>query len=151
MALAHEQRQQRARRTHQRARDDHRQIVNGKTIRRHRQAGEGIQQRDDDRHVRPADGHDHGHAEEQCQHKHDDERRRATAAGTIVRQPAAQADNDEQDEAVQKVLPGERVRLFKFPLEFQISDDAAGKGERADERGEEHGAGDERGQSRADA
>jgi hypothetical protein len=34
--------------------------------------------------------------------------------------------------------PGNVYRLFKFSLQFQIRDDAAGKRERADERGEQH-------------
>ena len=67
--LAHEQREQRAGGTDERARDDHGQIVDGKSVRRDREAGEGIQQRNDHRHVRAADGHDHRHAEKQRQRR----------------------------------------------------------------------------------
>ena len=76
--------------------------------------------------------------------KHDDERRGGVAAGSVERQPAAQSKNDQQNEAVQNVLAGERHRLFKFSLQLQIRDDAAGKRERADERGEQHRTRDER-------
>jgi len=61
--LAHEQREQRSGGTDQRARDNHREIVDYKTIRRDRKSGEGIQQRDDDRHVRATNRHDHCDAE----------------------------------------------------------------------------------------
>ena len=136
--LAHEQREQRAGGADERAGDDHREIVDGKSVRRDREAGEGIQQRNDDRHVRAADGHDHRHAEKQREAEHDDERGDGVAAGGVERQPAAQAENDQQNQAVQKILAGKGVRLFKFSLQLQIRDDAAGKRERADERGEQH-------------
>ena len=65
-------------------------------------------------------------------------------AVVLVVRPAdqitAQAEDDEQDEAVQNVLAGERVRLFKFSLQLQKRDDAAGKRQRTDERGEQHRA-----------
>ncbi len=68
----------------------------------------------------------------------------ALPADSIEGEPAAQAKDDEQNQAVQDVLAGERVRLFKFSLQFQIRNDAAGKRERADQRGEQHGTREKR-------
>ena len=45
---------------------------------------------------------------------------------------------------LRNVLAGERHRLFKFSLQLQIRDDAAGKRERTDERRKQHGARNER-------
>jgi hypothetical protein len=82
--LAHEQREQRAGGTNERSRHDHRECCwMAKPSAATARPVKEFNKRNDDRHVRAADGHDHRHAEEQREREHDDERRGGVAAGGV--------------------------------------------------------------------
>jgi hypothetical protein len=132
---AHQNREQGARRADERAADDQGRVVEHEPRRRGRQPGARVQERDDHRHVGPADRDDEQDADGEADDRDGPERRRALGDGE------ADDQEDEQDalEQVDVVAPGQQDRLAAHPpVELQEGDDRAGEGDGADGGAERH-------------
>ena len=99
--LAHDDREDQARGAVEGPGGDQQLVVQHEAHRHGRQAGVGVQQRDDRRHVGPADRDNQHHAERQGQH--DDDREQQPPARMNHQQHAGQ-DGDAQQRQVDRVL-----------------------------------------------
>ena len=118
--------------------DDQQHVAEDIAAGRHRQAGEGVQQRDDDRHVRAADRQDEEHTHEQ---RHCSQ----GAQQQAVDRPVPQVDDDrggqrdccEQRAAEDERATGEDHRSGGHELlQLHERDDRSREGDRADEHRE---------------
>ncbi len=123
--LAHDHRQDEARRAVERAGDDQQLVVEHEAHRHRRQPGVGVQQRDDRRHVGAADGQDQQHAEGERQHDHDREQLPRLRAPHHV---GARGQRDQRQQPVEDVLvlEGDGPRRQHF-LELAGGHQAAGE------------------------
>ena len=141
--LRHQLRQQRTGRAHHRTGDDHGGVLRDEAFERYRQTGEGVVQRDDDRHVRATDGQGHGEAEQQRQHEEQRDRFHA-GVGSGGDEPTHHQGTG-QNEHVHELLPTEAVALLDKPLQLaegnararerHATDEATQHGQRASNQG----------------
>ena len=129
--LAHDDRQDQARRAVERPGDDQQVVVEHEAHHAGRQAGVGIEQRDDRRHVGPADRHHQAQAERQAeqdqQHEHDVVRR-------IEDQPhAAKQRRAEQREVDDVLLRQAFDRAGNQLLQLAERHEAAGERQAAEQ------------------
>ena len=132
--LAHQRGQQGTRGAYQRPRHDQGKVVQHEAGGRDRETGEGIEERDDHRHIGPADREDKGHAQHQGQYEqwHEEDRLRRHHE---VRD--SEANDRDRDEGVDDLLTGIRDRRAgDQPLQFGEGDGAAGERDAADHHGE---------------
>ena len=130
--LRHEQRQQGARGADEHPRDDEDGRVEHEAGGRCGEAGERVQQRDDDGHVRAADREHEHHAEhEREDDERDDRPLRLEPGDDRDSERGAAAENEHVDD----VLPGKHDRAPADELlELRERDERAGERDRADER-----------------
>ena len=129
--LAHDHGENEAGRSIERAGHDQHFAIQNKSQQGGGKAGVGVQQRDDRRHVSAADGSDQQHAKNQRHDDHDREQQRVRGIDhQRNRQAERCCENGEADEVLSAI--DDRALRQNF-LQLSRGDQAAGKGERADD------------------
>jgi hypothetical protein len=117
----------------ERADDDQQVVREHETGRRGRPAGVAVEHRDDDGHVRAADGDDEVHAEDAGDRGHDEQRREAGVA-LGLHEHDAEHDAGDHHCQVEGVARGQQQRLAAdAAAQLQERDDRTREGDRADE------------------
>jgi hypothetical protein len=122
--------------TNHHARDHQCRALQDETLQADRQAGEGIVDGDDNRHVRTADGNRHQNTEQRRSSKEDADAR-SVYGGRAKQQIQAEGDCHREQSEINNTLQREAKRVFENFLQFRPSDDRARKRDGADERAQQ--------------